>query len=205
MSKKVIRQIQFKVIAGRLKGRRINVPDLGVTRPPLERLRRSLFDFLNPYLDESDYLDLFSGSGSYLFEAVSRGVESALGVEIESQLAESINKQAHKYELADRLSCRCGDVFETIPTLARASRKFDLVTLAPPQYKGLVDRSLALMGEHPIVTDGGLIVCQYATSEQIEIDFGNFTLVETRKYGNTTLTILTPKEKGDPKAASSNV
>ena len=201
MAAKTYRQIRFQIIAGRLKGRKITVPDLGVTRPPLERIRRSLFDFLTPYLDDAEYLDLFSGTGSYLFEAVSRGVENATGVELENVLAEAINVQARKHELADRLSCRCGDVFDAIPTFARASKRFDLITLAPPQYKGLVEKTLTALGENWILTGSGLLVCQYATSENIEIDFHKFTLVETRKYGNTTFTVLKGKEKGDPEAA----
>ena len=203
MTKRAVRQIQYRVIAGKLKGRRISVPDLGVTRPPLERLRRSLFDFLMPRLDGAEYLDLFSGTGSYLFEAVSRGVESALGIELGSQLAEAINSQASKYEVSDQLTCRCGNVLDAIPAFAKASHLFDLVILAPPQYKGMVDQTLALMVEHSIVAEDGLVICQYATSESIEIDFEFFSLIENRKYGNTTFTILTPKKKGDPEAASS--
>ena len=87
-------QFRFKVIAGALKGRVITAPDLGVTRPPLTRLRRAVFDFLTPYLGSARYLDLFSGTGSYLFEAVSRGAGEAVGVELQLQLVEAINRQA---------------------------------------------------------------------------------------------------------------
>ena len=71
--------LKFQVIAGQLKGRTITAPNLSVTRPPLTRVRRAIFDYLWPYLDDANYLDLFSGTGSYLFEAVSRGAANAVG------------------------------------------------------------------------------------------------------------------------------
>ncbi|MBU0984185.1 MAG: RsmD family RNA methyltransferase, partial [candidate division Zixibacteria bacterium] len=127
-------QIGFTIVAGFLKGRRIVAPDLGVTRPPLTRLRKSIFDYLRPYLDEATYLDLFSGTGSYLFEAVSRGVTSATGVELESDLADSINRQAQKFKVGDRLNCLCADVFKQVPELSTDGRRFDIIMMAPPQY-----------------------------------------------------------------------
>ena len=78
MTERQTREFKFTIIAGEFKGRKITAPDLGVTRPPLSRLRKSIFDFLQPYLAGAAYLDLFSGTGSYLFEVVSRGVATAV-------------------------------------------------------------------------------------------------------------------------------
>ena len=113
----------FQVIAGQLKGRTITAPNLGITRPPLSRVRRSIFDFLTPYLQDASYLDLFSGTGSYLFEAVSRGALKAVGVEKEAELAESINVQAQVFDIGDKLYCRCDDVFEALPHLKSSNEK----------------------------------------------------------------------------------
>ncbi|MGD8922501.1 MAG: RsmD family RNA methyltransferase [Candidatus Zixiibacteriota bacterium] len=183
-------QFEFAIIAGELKGKKIVAPDLGITRPPLTRLRKSIFDFLQPYLPDAHYLDLFSGTGSYLFEAVSRGVSGAVGVEMETRLAEAINSQAHKFGVVDRLSCLVGDVFEVIPQLGQQREKFDIVMIAPPQYQGFVDRTLATLAEHPVSTDDGLIICQHDSSETRRIDFSAFEILQQRKYGNTTFTIL---------------
>ncbi len=181
---------EFKIIAGTLKNRTIKAPNLGVTRPPLTRLRKSIFDFLKPYLHEACYLDLFSGTGSYLFEAVSRGVESALGVELEKQLVDSIKKQAEKFSVADRLTCMQEDVFKAIPKLERQKQRFDIIMIAPPQYKGIIDKTLLTLREHPIVTDEHLILCQHDTSETKGINFKGYEILQQRKYGNTTFTVM---------------
>ncbi|MEW5795080.1 MAG: RsmD family RNA methyltransferase [Candidatus Zixiibacteriota bacterium] len=213
------RQLEFRIIAGELKGKKIVTPDLGITRPPLSRLRKAIFDYLTPYLDNADYLDLFSGTGSYVFEAVSRGAKSGTGVELEPRLAEAINSQATKLGVGDRLRCLTGDVFTVIPALQQQGSRFDIIMMAPPQYKGIIDLTLKLLAEHrlimgvgqkpsgfdiskgPDVETAGVstyrgedrtsqIICQHDTSETDKIDWGAWRIVQQRKYGNTTFTIL---------------
>jgi 16S rRNA (guanine966-N2)-methyltransferase len=183
-------QLEFTVIAGDLRGRKIRVPDLGVTRPPLTRLRRAIFDFLDPYLTGAAYLDLFSGTGSYLFEAVSRGAEKAFGVEQEPQLAAAINKQADELGIADRLTCLGADVFQAIPSLAASGNSYDVIMIAPPQYRGLVDLTLTFLRRHPVFSEETLLLCQHDSIETTRIDFSAFPIRQQRRYGNTTFTVL---------------
>ncbi len=183
------KQFEFKIIAGHLKGRRITAPDLGVTRPPLSRIRKSIFDFLYPYLDGASYLDLFSGTGSYLFEAVSRGADKAVGVELEQQLVDQINKQAETLGVADSLECLHADVFDAIPGLSE-TEKFDIIMIAPPQYKGIINRTMSEIAACSILNRDGIILCQHDTSETQRIRFHGFELQQQRKYGNTTFSIL---------------
>lgn len=180
---------RFNVIAGRLKGRVIHAPDLGITRPPLTRLRRAIFDCLNPILPGARYLDLFSGTGSYLFEAVSRGADRALGIERERSLADAINRQAGQLEISNELRCLNEDVFSAIPRLYKSGQLFDIVMIAPPQYQGLIGQTLDCLVENPLVEAGGTLLCQHDTSEAIP-SIPQYPLIETRKYGNTTYSIL---------------
>lgn len=190
MVKKSLPDFNFKIVAGSLKGKTIKAPDLGVTRPPLTRLRKSIFDFLNPYLPGCSYLDLFSGTGSYLFEAVSRGADTALGVELEPKLVEAINEQARKLGVEKALRCYCADVFKMIERFSSDGMIFDVVMIAPPQYKGIVDQTLRLMHEHPLIDENSIVLCQHDSSESRKIYFSLFDIAQQRKYGNTTYTIV---------------
>lgn len=181
---------EFRIVAGSLKGRVIKAPNLGVTRPPLTRLRKSIFDFLRPYLEDAHYLDLFSGTGSYLFEAVSRGVTHATGVELEPRLVDSIAMQAEKFQVADKITCICKDAFKAIPLFYKQERKFDIVMIAPPQYKGIINDTLTAIKENPILTDEHLILCQHDTSETKHLKFDGYEVLQQRKYGNTTFSVL---------------
>jgi len=187
------KQFEFSPIAGELKGRIVRTPDLGVTRPPLSRLRKAIFDYLVPYLPGAHYLDLFSGSGSYLFEAISRGAERAEGVEKEPKLAGAINREASRLGVTDRLEYRCDDVFDAIPEYHRRGLTFDVIMIAPPQYQGLIDRTLATLKRHPVSRTEARIIAQHDTSERA-IDWGGFAVEQQRKYGNTTFTVLRPDE-----------
>lgn len=193
MKKQKINYFQFSVISGRLKGKTIITPDLGITRPPLSRLRKAIFDYMMPFLEGSSFLDLFSGTGSYLFEAVSRGVDKAVGVERDKQLAEAINDQATQFGIQDQLSCVWADVFEQIELLEKENRKFDLIMIAPPQYQGLIDKTLKLLRRTSLYNDQSIVLCQRDTSEKIDLYPESFSLEQERKYGNTTFTILRPK------------
>ncbi len=184
------KQFEFRIIAGQLKGKKLVAPDLGITRPPLSRLRKAIFDYLTPYLPGAGYLDLFSGTGAYLFEAVSRGARTAVGVELESQLVASINHQAGQYGVADRLGCRCRDVFEAIPEFSLNETSFDIVMIAPPQYQGFLDRTLKLIKKHPLLEADGQIICQHDSTETAKVDWSGFEIRQRRKHGNTTFTIL---------------
>ena len=181
---------EFTVIAGELKGKKIITPDLGITRPPLTRLRKSIFDFLMPYLENARFLDLYSGTGSYLFEAVSRGAALAVGIENHQKLAKVINEQAEKLGVGKRLVCRCEDVFTAIPQMSSAKTEFDIIMMAPPQYKGFTDKTLASLSANPILAPDGIILCQHDSSETNKIDFGPWPILQRRKYGNTTFTVV---------------
>jgi 16S rRNA (guanine(966)-N(2))-methyltransferase RsmD len=184
------KRFRFTIVAGALKGKKITAPDYGDTRPPLSRLRRAVFDFLQPRLEGAAYLDLFSGTGSYLFEAVSRGAVEGLGVERDHRLASAIGKEAERLGVADRLECLTGDVFEVLPRLAERGRTFDIVMVAPPQYEALVDQTLASLAKYNVGTENSLIVCQHDSAETGGLDLAGFDRFQERKYGNTTFTVL---------------
>ncbi len=189
-------QFEFTIIAGTLKGKRIVAPDLGITRPPLSRLRKSIFDFLKPFLEDARYLDLFSGTGSYLFEAVSRGVATAVGVELHPALAAAINAQAEQFNIADRLRCIEADVRWAVPSLADTGEQFDIIMVAPPQYHGWIDRTLEIIRRTTIATPDTLILCQHDTSEVKHLRLEGFEILQRRKYGNTTFTALRMEKRG---------
>lgn len=180
---------EFRVIAGSLKGKKLIAPNLGVTRPPLTRLRKSIFDYLTPYLPEARYLDLFSGTGSYLFEAISRRAARAVGIDLETKLVEAINDQAARFGVGDRLRCEHGDVFDVLSVLARQESPFDIVMIAPPQYLGLIDKTLGALATSPLVTGESLIICQHDSSETRHLQLAGYDIDQRRKYGNTTFTV----------------
>ena len=74
----------IKLSGGKFKGKKIIVPDSQKTRPTLAKTRSAIFDVISNryFLNEFEFVDLFSGSGAVGFEALSRGVNSVSFVEV---------------------------------------------------------------------------------------------------------------------------
>jgi 16S rRNA G966 N2-methylase RsmD len=62
--------------------------------------------------------------------------------------------------------------------------------IAPPQYAGLIDKTLQSLTSYRSLADDGIIVCQHDTSEKLQLPAGACQIGRQRKYGNTTFTIL---------------
>ncbi len=81
---------QVRIIGGRWRNTRLQVPSLDGLRPTSDRVRETLFNWLMPKLPGARVLDLFAGSGALGLEAVSRGAASAQLVERDPALAAAL-------------------------------------------------------------------------------------------------------------------
>ena len=77
----------MRIIAGTLRGRRLNPPQNLPVRPTTDMARESLFNILNNYVDfeECSVMDLFAGTGAVSFEFISRGVREVTSIDINAQ------------------------------------------------------------------------------------------------------------------------
>ena len=83
-----------RIIAGSLRGSKLPVPDRPGLRPTADRVRETLFNWLQHELPGARVLDLFAGTGALGFEAASRGAADVLMVERDPDLARSLREQA---------------------------------------------------------------------------------------------------------------
>lgn len=175
----------MRVIAGSAKGRILrSVPDCG-TRPITARVKQALFDILAPFLPEAGVLDLFAGSGSVGVEALSRGAAHATFVERERRAIRTIRENLRITGLADRAVVVEQDVFRF---LARPSGgTFDIIYIAPPQYKGLWSRTLEALDQRSYMCEGGLAIAQIFPKEYAPLELTRLALVDQRRYGSTLL------------------
>src|SRR5260221_1874531 len=84
----------LRIVAGRLRGRRLSVPSDAALRPTAERVREALFNILGQDLSGFDVLDLFAGSGALGFEALSRGAHRVVFVESNPRTAAALRRSA---------------------------------------------------------------------------------------------------------------
>ncbi|WP_293370899.1 16S rRNA (guanine(966)-N(2))-methyltransferase RsmD [Nevskia sp.] len=131
---------RLRIIGGEYRSRLIDFDaDAGV-RPTPDRVRQTVFDWLNLVIDGSSVLDLFAGSGALGLEAVSRGAAQASFVETGAKQAEDIRSAIAKLGAAARCEVIRGD---GIGFLRSTMNRFEVVFVDPPYDSPLLASTLA--------------------------------------------------------------
>ena len=131
-----------RIIGGRWRGSKLPVADLPGLRPSADRVRETLFNWLQSKLPGARCLDLFAGSGALGLEAASRGAAQVVLVEHERVLAAALRASVARLEGA----APSVGVIETdaLRWLAQSpSTAFDIVFLDPPFAARLWDSIVA--------------------------------------------------------------
>ncbi len=178
----------MRVVGGSAKGRALSPVPGDTTRPILDRVKTALFDILRPRLADMRVLDLFAGSGGVGIEALSQGAAHCTFLDIEKKAIETIQKNISTCRLEERADVRLADAFAFI----RKSRaQFDLIYIAPPQYKSLWVEALHAIAERPdLLAPEGVIIAQIDPKEYQQTHVQAFCESNQRKYGNTLLVFL---------------
>ncbi len=132
---------EVRIIAGSLRGSKLPVLDADGLRPTADRVRETLFNWLQHDLPGARVVDLFAGSGALAFEAASRGAAKVIAIERSAPLARSLQVQAERLRVADRLEVHCGDALR--PLLDAHHGQVDGVFIDPPFAADLWPAALA--------------------------------------------------------------
>jgi 16S rRNA (guanine966-N2)-methyltransferase len=122
-----------RVIAGRLRGSKLPVPDAPGLRPTPDRVRETLFNWLMPVIDGARCLDLYAGTGALGIEAASRGAREVVMVERDARLAAALRAQLARLKVPE--ASVVGD--DAARYLGGPPTPFDVVFLDPPFDAGL--------------------------------------------------------------------
>lgn len=196
----------MRVIAGIAKGRKLKAPNTPDTRPILDRVKTALFDVLNGDVVEARVLDLFAGAGQVGIEALSRGATSATFIELSPAVIQVVRENLAHTRLDANAEVIRADAFAFLRTARAQRRVFDLIYIAPPQYKGMAAQALAALDREPLTEPGGLLITQ--THPRERGDFEGLALSRLRRYdervyGNTLLLFYEHSDAGAGATSSS--
>lgn len=178
----------MRIIAGSLRGRRLNPPANLPVRPTTDMARESLFNILNNYVDyeECTVMDLFAGTGAVSLEFVSRGVKSVTSIEINNQCTEFIKSAARQMGVENIHVVRA-DVFDL---LKRAYKKFDIIFADPPYALADLAKLPDMVFEKELLTEDGIFVLEHPREYQFE-EHPHFW--QHRAYGKVNFTFFANK------------
>lgn len=176
----------MRIITGKLKGRKIPVPDTGLLRPTSDRAKEGIFSMIDAriYLDNTRILDLFTGSGSLGLEAISRGASHCTFVDNEAQHMNQIGKLAREFGVASQVRTVTSDVIEF---LNQNQEAYDLIFADPPyNYPGFDELVGEILSGNHLDREGWFI---------LEHDkYSDYTsrpgAVLSKSYGRTVVTIF---------------
>ncbi len=156
----------LRIIGGQWRGRRLPIIEASGLRPTPDRVRETLFNWLQAEIPGSHCLDLFAGTGALAFEALSRGAERVTVVESNSRACDQIRASAAALG-TDRLNLICADVsdflrqsaevFTGTETGSAPAPSWDLVFVDPPYKLGYPPPQWPLIGDHPRIADDAAI------------------------------------------------
>ena len=143
-----------RIIAGIWRGRRVHFPDMPALRPTPERVRETLFNWLQASIADSRCLDLFAGSGALGLEALSRGAREVVFVEQFPAAARLLQEQLLRFGGAAK-----GRVMEmgAARYLRTPGVGFDVAFLDPPFGQDALAEYLPMLDEGNWIRPGGLV------------------------------------------------
>ena len=177
----------MRVISGRAKGRKLKKVPGDSTRPIMDRVKENLFNILGSWVVQTRWLDLFAGTGQVGIEALSRGASEVVFVDMVRAAVKTIEANLQHTRLMDGAEVVQTDAFAYLQR--RGNRPFDVIYVAPPQYKGVWREIMAVLDERPstYLTEDGIIVVKIDPKEYEELALQNLTLYQDRRYGSTQL------------------
>ncbi|MFQ5954562.1 MAG: 16S rRNA (guanine(966)-N(2))-methyltransferase RsmD [Kiloniellales bacterium] len=182
------------IVAGRHRGRRLEVPKGLAVRPTADRVREALFDVLahNAYGPGGEALpkgarvvDAFAGSGALGFEALSRGAVHVTFLENDIEALRALRRNAAMLGEEDAVVIVARDATRPGPAEAACALAF----LDPPYGSGLAAPALSQLAQAGWLMGGALCVVELATKDAFAAPAG-FTPIDERRHGDTRILFL---------------
>lgn len=180
----------MRIVSGKFKGKKLFLPKNKKTRPLKDLVKVSIFNLLDhsnivgKKLVNSSILDLFSGSGSFGLECLSRGSKNVYFFENYIEAVEILEKNLSSFANKKNFKIFKHDCFEFFNSEKKIDKKFDVVFLDPPYKEERVNQLIEQIVKKNILNNNSLMIIHRHKKDKIEIT-KKVKILDTRNYGNS--------------------
>ena len=180
----------MRIIAGKAKGTKLYTLEGENTRPTLDRVKESLFNIIQGEIQDSIFLDLFSGSGAIGLEAVSRGAKKAILCDKSKEACTIIKKNIEKIHALENVELYQADFKEVLTN--RISEKLDIIYLDPPYKTNFAIEAINIILTKEILHENTMIIIETDDKDKMIESLKNIDceIKDIRKYGRAYLIFL---------------
>lgn len=183
----------LRVIAGKAKGRKLKSVPGETTRPITDRVKEALFNIIAGDVVDSNWWDMFAGTGAVGIEALSRGASFVRFSDSNRAPIETIHFNVEHCGFKSQAEIRRADAFAFLSSAP--DRKFEYIYIAPPQYQEMWAKALELLdGNLEWLSEDGWVIAQIDPKEYKPLTLEHLEEFEQRKYGSTLLVFYERKE-----------
>jgi len=169
-----------RIIAGAWRGRRIDFPEMPDLRPTPDRVRETLFNWLQLAIVNARCLDLFAGSGALGVEALSRGAATVVFVEQAQRSARNLQAELVRFGASSRARVVEMGASRFLRTPGEA---FDVVFLDPPFGRDALAEYIPLLDAGSWVKPGGLLYLENEKSAGVPALPAHWELLKSKSAG----------------------
>lgn len=193
----------MRVISGTAKGRHLKaVPGMG-TRPTTDKVKEAIFSMIGPYFDGGMVLDLFAGTGGLGIEALSRGMDRAVFVDMDKKSIEVVRENLAACRLEQAAEVYRNEAERALKVLAKKESRFDLVFLDPPYRMKTADKLMEEMHGLGLLAPQAVVLVEHVSDYRYPEAFGPFVCRRFALYGETAVAIYDYQQQDLPQGNQS--
>ncbi|PLY06071.1 MAG: 16S rRNA (guanine(966)-N(2))-methyltransferase RsmD [Arcobacter sp.] len=190
-----------RIIAGKYKGKVLDLPSLDVTRSSKSRLKESFFNVLQFDIIDKIFIEAFAGSGSIGLEAVSRDAKRAYFVELDRSSYRILTKNCNAVE-PNKCQTSLGDTFVQTPSILNSLKNSsdELILYIDPPFdfrEGMDDIYEKSFNMIRSIENENIfmIVIEHVSTLEVPETLGKFFLNKTKKFGKSSLSYFSYAEE----------
>ena len=181
----------MRIISGIFKGKKINLPKDIKTRPLKDLTKESIFNIIkhtNKFsiqIEDSEVLDLFSGTGSFGIECLSRGAKYVTFVENYERVLPILKKNLQSLKSITNFSIVEKDILNHF-NFKNLNTKFDIIFLDPPYKQNEIKNLIELLIIEKVLKKSGIVII-HRHKKHIDSFPRNFKIFENKIYGKSKI------------------